>query len=232
MFVETISSGDQPDERALKRCPRCAEDVRAEAKMCRYCRFEFVESTSADTTTSEPHSLHLRPQTDPSMSAVQSQALTAAVEPAAPQAATDDVACPRGGHPQFVQRLAAMAATGNAPAYAAKPVEPTYSQPWGLGSIGWVAFWVIGVLLRMSNENPYQMSQNYSPASLLFYLAILVGPVIWWKETERRRRRTAFMRAHPLWQAAMKRWNLVYWCSKCGIEFVPGEDVYTEIGLA
>ena len=27
----------------LKKCPKCAEQVRSEAKVCRFCKYEFIE---------------------------------------------------------------------------------------------------------------------------------------------------------------------------------------------
>ena len=36
-----------PGRRAFKRCPRCAEDVRAEAVICRYCQYEFQEPVAS-----------------------------------------------------------------------------------------------------------------------------------------------------------------------------------------
>jgi hypothetical protein len=40
-----------PHSRATKRCPQCAEDVLAEARMCRYCRYEFnpIEESVPDS---------------------------------------------------------------------------------------------------------------------------------------------------------------------------------------
>lgn len=39
-FVRNVSRGPSP-ERPIKRCPDCAEDVLAEARICRFCRHEF-----------------------------------------------------------------------------------------------------------------------------------------------------------------------------------------------
>ena len=42
------ASGSAPIAPALKRCPDCAEDVRAEARKCRFCGFIFPESADAE----------------------------------------------------------------------------------------------------------------------------------------------------------------------------------------
>ena len=31
-----------------KKCPQCAEDVKKEAKVCRYCKFEFAENPTPE----------------------------------------------------------------------------------------------------------------------------------------------------------------------------------------
>lgn len=45
-----VSSGD------MKKCPQCAELVKAEAKICRFCRFEFpaIDLTNLPVATSNP----------------------------------------------------------------------------------------------------------------------------------------------------------------------------------
>lgn len=44
-FVRGTRPGTTPvaPERATKRCPDCAEDVLAEARVCRFCRYEFSD---------------------------------------------------------------------------------------------------------------------------------------------------------------------------------------------
>lgn len=36
-----------PHDGARKRCPDCAESVRAEAKICRFCRHEFADAAAS-----------------------------------------------------------------------------------------------------------------------------------------------------------------------------------------
>ena len=46
-----ISSG------ALKKCPQCAEMIQAEAKICRYCRTDLVNSSGQLANTSSSASI-------------------------------------------------------------------------------------------------------------------------------------------------------------------------------
>lgn len=43
-----------PDGRATKRCPRCAEDVKAEALVCRFCGHEFLPGEAPPTAETAP----------------------------------------------------------------------------------------------------------------------------------------------------------------------------------
>lgn len=42
-----LSARRRAHPRSLKRCPRCAELVQVDAKVCRYCRHAFAPSTRA-----------------------------------------------------------------------------------------------------------------------------------------------------------------------------------------
>jgi hypothetical protein len=43
----TAARPADPHDRAMKRCPMCAEDVRAEALICRFCRYEFPSAEAS-----------------------------------------------------------------------------------------------------------------------------------------------------------------------------------------
>lgn len=40
--VSITVRGDDPRSPLGKTCPRCAEDVKLDAKVCRYCQHEFI----------------------------------------------------------------------------------------------------------------------------------------------------------------------------------------------
>lgn len=44
-FVEDEEQVAALDSRATKICPQCAEEVKVAAKICRFCRYEFPESS-------------------------------------------------------------------------------------------------------------------------------------------------------------------------------------------
>lgn len=44
-----------PPAGTYKTCPRCAEEVREAAKVCRFCGYEFAESAPAPVATSSAH---------------------------------------------------------------------------------------------------------------------------------------------------------------------------------
>jgi hypothetical protein len=45
---EPAPSATQPTERSYKRCPACAEDVFAEAVVCRFCGHQCVSTPPAE----------------------------------------------------------------------------------------------------------------------------------------------------------------------------------------
>jgi hypothetical protein len=40
--IRTTVDPEPDSSTGLKRCPNCAEEIRAEAKLCRFCQTEFV----------------------------------------------------------------------------------------------------------------------------------------------------------------------------------------------
>lgn len=155
--------------------------------------------------------------------------------PAVPEFAADgDLECPNGGHPQFVRKLSAMWMEGVSTPQLAPPTEPTYRNPWGLWSIGWVvAFGVVAYVTAMDSHSAASI-YKVAPTAELQIRAFVVGwmifagPVIAWKMISWISRRDAYSRDHPAWEAAIQEWNRSFWCSKCGIKFDPVSDLVTE----
>lgn len=49
-------AASQVQQGAMKECPRCAESIKAAAKMCRFCQYEFSSAElSTQRSKSEPY---------------------------------------------------------------------------------------------------------------------------------------------------------------------------------
>lgn len=59
--VVATAPGVGADGRATKRCPRCAEDVKAEALVCRFCGHEFLPGETPPAVESVPASAPTEP---------------------------------------------------------------------------------------------------------------------------------------------------------------------------
>src|ERR1017187_2365484 len=68
MNASTLGSGQltTPSNPATKKCPDCAEDVRAEARKCRFCSFIFPEPLAFDPEPAQPNASSRSAPTTPS----------------------------------------------------------------------------------------------------------------------------------------------------------------------
>jgi ribosomal protein L32 len=48
LVQERLQEQQRERAKSVKKCPDCAEEVKAEAHVCRYCGFRFSESPSAE----------------------------------------------------------------------------------------------------------------------------------------------------------------------------------------
>lgn len=161
---------------------------------------------------------------------------------------TQETDCPNGSHPSFVRAVSAVYREGisttmmagptgawtydgerfgTVAGYAnlsgtsrtalsqwlAPPVEPVYENPYGNGTKAFFAICVTFV-----------------------WVYLIPLPIMWWvnrgKSKEAAERHAIVGHYHPLWMAAMDRWNRAYYCSKCDGVFLPGQTQLTPVDVA
>ena len=208
----------------------CGERRGSDERFCAGCGFDFKAGGRL--------SMAAIPESDP----------VAADDPLFKPEVTKGVDCPNGSHPGFVRSVSAVyfegvstttlsgqtsgithdgdhfshsvgSSTMSGTSRSAlstrllPPSEPTYENPYGTGT---KAFFVLCVLFFYAYFIP-----------VIFMFIVNSG-----KQKLATVRHAEVDRLHPLWLAAMERWNNAYYCSKCDGVFLPGRSQFIPAGQA
>lgn len=131
-----------------------------------------------------------------------------------------------GGHTSSIGLMAGVSQTALSQKLS-PPSRPVYDSPWGTGtkvSIGILIVMAGMDIIFTATANPPESASQL--LSSLFFLLLFLVPlilIISSKSRTAQRRKAQYDAAIPIYTAAYKKWNELYYCGRNDVVFILGQ---------